>query len=78
MQAFCSGAAALREAYFTPTQGLNQGTGTFYNFFENCSSLSSISVDFTVWPSQTTNWVNGVAAQGEFHCPSALGTNETI
>ena len=46
----------------------------YYEMFKNCSSLSSISVKFTSWGtnSQTTNWVNGVAANGIITKPYEL------
>lgn len=49
------------------------------SMYQGCSSLTAIECpQLTAWPSQTTNWVNGVAAAGTFTCPTALGTNETI
>jgi hypothetical protein len=57
-------------------------TSGMRNMFRGCSSLSSVKVAFTSWPGtdayRMTNWLNGVANQGEFYCPTALGTNETI
>lgn len=49
--------------------------------FQTCSKLSSIEVNFTSWPNAygaTSDWLNGVASNGTFICPTALGTNETI
>lgn len=49
--------------------------------FSYCRSLSSIDVDFTVWPAAsyaTIGWVSMVAATGTFKCPTALGTDATI
>lgn len=43
----------------------------------HCSNLSSISVNWTSW-NGTNNWVENVTGFGEFHCTSALGTDETI
>ena len=42
--------------------------------FSNCTSLSSISVNFTYWGDDyTTNqWVSTVAHQGTFYKPSGL------
>lgn len=43
--------------------------------FSECRSLSSIDVDFTVWPAAsnaTIGWVYGVAATGTFTCPDVL------
>lgn len=42
--------------------------------FYGCSSLTSISADFTEWsPSNaTTNWVTNVSSSGTFYCPTAL------
>lgn len=47
----------------------------YYSMFRGCSSLSSITVGFSDWQaasSTTTNWVNGVAASGDFNCPAEL------
>ena len=54
--------------------------GCYGNMFAGCTSLSSISASFTTWntSSATTNWVNNVASNGTFYCPTALGTNATI
>lgn len=49
--------------------------GSFYGTFQGCSTLSSIHVHFTSWPTPgtvTTNWVDGVSASGTFICPSGL------
>jgi hypothetical protein len=47
------------------------------NIFNGCSGLSLIDCGLTAW-NGTTNWVTGVAATGNFYCPAALGTNDTI
>ena len=45
----------------------------------NCSSLSSVYTDITSFPdSGWQDWMKGVAANGTFYCPAALGTDETI
>ena len=52
-----------------------------YNLmFRGCTSLNSVTVAFTGWnPSAaTTNWLQSVASNGTFTCPSALGTGSTI
>ena len=48
--------------------------------FQGCASLTSISASFTAWnySGVSMSWVNGVASNGTFYCPTALGTNETI
>lgn len=48
-----------------------KGKGAYYKLFNNCSSLSSVSVPFTQWP-DTPDWLNGVAAEGIFYKPTAL------
>ena len=61
-------------SYLNQTQAMNR-------MFYECSNLSSIEVKFTYWPAgdnSMINWVDGVAANGEFICPSALGTNASI
>jgi len=47
--------------------------------FNGCTQLSSINVGFTEWnPSNaTTNWVDGIAENGEFNCLAALDTTQT-
>ena len=52
----------------------------YARMFIKCSSLSSITVDFSVFnpTNATSSWIDGVAANGTFYCPTALGTNETI
>lgn len=56
-------------------------TKAYYGMFNGCSSLDSIKVYFTTWPSTsssstsyqaTTVWVYNVAATGTFVCPSSL------
>lgn len=51
-----------------------------YAMFKNCSALAEVEVALTQWYTQDNfaDWLNGVAAQGVFKCPAALGTNETI
>lgn len=52
---------------------------SYHEMFKGCSKLSSISVAISAWNgSYTSNWVNGVASNGTFTCPTALGTNATI
>lgn len=52
-------------------------TDCYTQTFRNCASLSSVTVHWTTWPTYnesicTTNWLNGVAATGTFHCPADL------
>ena len=45
----------------------------YVHMFDECPNLSSITVYFTTWDEICTmDWVNGVAAIGEFHCPGTL------
>lgn len=46
------------------------------NMFSGCTSLSSVEVAFTDWNpfNATTNWLNGVAAEGTFTCPEGFDT----
>ena len=48
--------------------------------FYNCSNLSCISTDLSSWGTNSgyNDWLRGVAAEGIFICPEALGTNATI
>lgn len=55
----------------------------FGYMFNNCTSLSSVNVDFDDWRytpgfssySNFTNWLNNVAASGQFICPYGLDTS---
>ncbi|MBO7713612.1 MAG: hypothetical protein J6S85_26200 [Methanobrevibacter sp.] len=45
--------------------------------FNECSSLTSITVHITSWNDDywsMNDWVDGVAAAGTFYCPSVLDT----
>lgn len=51
------------------------GMNMFYQMFNGCSSLTSVGVDWTQWPSAsdgTKNWLAYVSAAGTFKCPAAL------
>lgn len=52
----------------------------YQTMFSGCSSLTAVEVGFAAFSptNATTDWLNGVAADGTFRCPTALGTNETI
>lgn len=75
------GCTALTEA-----PGLGSTTlasGCYEMMFYGCSSLSLVSVAMTSWTDPelaacTTDWLDGVAAEGTFKCKSALGTESTI
>lgn len=52
-------------------------TSCYSSMFSGCSNLRNVKVYFTEWaPSgatePTTNWLNNVAASGEFTCPTSL------
>lgn len=67
------GCTSLTQAPELPSTTL--ASYCYYSMFRGCTSLSSITVGFSDWQeasSTTTNWVNGVAASGEFHCPDEL------
>ena len=44
------------------------------NMFNGCTSLSSVTVHFTTWPSTAVlnGWLSGVAPTGIFRCPAEL------
>ena len=46
----------------------------YFEMFKGCSKLNYIKVHFTDWNvvGSTDEWVVGVAASGEFHCPADL------
>lgn len=49
----------------------------YHYMFQGCTSLTSVEVAFTDWNASlysTYNWLQGVASNGTFSCPSALGT----
>ena len=71
---FNNGAKGLRSSPYIPCAPT--ATNCYSSMFRNCTSLSSITVGFTEWGSSngTLGWVEGVPAQGEFHCPAALDT----
>ena len=53
----------------------------YSGMFNTCSNLSTIEVGFTDWNASgwsTNGWTDGVAANGTFTCPAALGTDSTI
>ena len=49
----------------------------YARMFWRCTSLSSLKVAFTTWGSETSNWLNSVAATGTFECPQTLIDNTT-
>ena len=77
-QRLFNGCTALTAAPTLPATTLI--SGCYGRMFYNCSSLSSITVNFPVFnpTNATSTWISGVAANGTFYCPTALGTNETI
>ena len=77
-QRLFSGCTALTTAPTLPATTLT--SNCYSRMFFRCSSLSSITVDFSVFnpTNATISWIQGVAANGTFYCPTALGTNETI
>ena len=55
------------------------GTSALAEMFRNCSNLKYIELTgMTSWPITTTDWVDGVAANGLFVCLPELGTATTI
>lgn len=51
----------------------NTSSYSYKNMFTDCSSLSSITVNFTAWENNATNdWVQNVASAGTFTCPDGL------
>lgn len=71
------GCTKLSTAPYLPATTL--APNCYYQIFRGCSKLSSINVAFTNWDNNTTYyWVYGVASNGTFTCPTALGTNSTI
>jgi hypothetical protein len=49
-------------------------TNCYNQMFYGCSSLNYLKVGFTKWSpsSATSNWLEGVSAEGTFVCPSSL------
>ena len=53
----------------------------YKNMFSGCSNLNSITVNFMDWDvatDATSDWVNGVAGSGEFHCCINLVPNPSV
>ena len=48
--------------------------GCMSNMFAGCTSLSSVTVHFKIWPPSAllNNWLSGVAPTGIFRCPAEL------
>ena len=72
-----SGCTSLTAAPELPATVL--ASSCYSSMFRGCTSLTSVYVDFGAWsPSNaTSNWLNGVAATGEFHCKPGLDTSTT-
>ena len=68
---------SLTAAPRIPSYWSNSSNGMTY-FFQGCSKLAQISVEFTSWSGQTAGWVDGVSANGTFYCPPELGDASTI
>lgn len=54
--------------------------GCYQHMFDGCSGLSAVNTNISSFePSNaTTNWLEGVAAEGKFNCLEILGDNTTI
>ena len=70
-----SGCSSLATAPELPATNL--ADYCYAGMFYDCKSLNSITVHFTKWVdaswnNATMDWVYGVAAIGEFHCPGTL------
>lgn len=51
----------------------------YASMFTGCSSLNDIVVEFSSFKESNQGlWLANVAATGTFHCPTALGTQDTI
>ena len=71
----CTGLERTGRIAIETATGINALTQMFYG----CSKLKYIELTgMTSWSAKMTNWVNGVAANGLFVCPAALGTESTI
>ena len=46
----------------------------YFQMFSGCTALNNINANFSAWDTTdaTTNWLNGVAAEGTFTCPTTL------
>ena len=72
-----SGCTSLTSTPYLPATSLTNGCYT--SMFNGCTSLSSINVACETWGySATDYWLSGVAANGTFYCPAALGDNSNI
>ena len=69
-----AGCTSLTEVPYLPSP--TSVSLSYDHMFTGCTSLSSISVAFTSWPGGTGSWLDGVAAEGTFICPSTLNINK--
>lgn len=67
-----NGCTSLTDAPELPATSISFNN-QYRSMFAGCTSLSSITVNFTEWNTRATSiWVQNVAASGIFHMPSAL------
>jgi hypothetical protein len=64
------GCSSLTKAPVLPARILSDGC--YNKLFEGCKNINEITVNFTKWTEQTTNWVNGISQTGTFNCPASL------
>lgn len=74
----CDNCKSLTSADLRSLQMPSSGGPNVQQTFYYASSLTEIKVSWTKWPGFAFYWVKGVASDGTFYCPSALGTNGTI
>lgn len=69
-----NGCTSLKVAPTLPATQL--ATACYESLFDGCTQLNKIDVYFKEWlDGATTNWVNGVANEGNIECPWALLTD---
>ena len=77
-----SGCTSLTATPLLPATALP--TNCYFEMFKGCTSLATVRTAQTqAWGDGTSDdpslyWLEGVAANGTFYCPTALGTDATI
>ena len=70
----CTSLLSTPDMKFTSTYNI----GSAGDMFNNCRSLSCVRTALTSWGTRTGSWLDHVASDGIFICPSTLGTQDTI
>ena len=79
-QSMFESCSSITDAPNLPANTFGSLTDVYTAMFYNCSSLSSIHVNFSDWnnASSTKNWVYGVPTTGIFTCPDGLPITKDV